>query len=55
MGGGCVQVNNIALLNQIEESISWQTGIFAAVTLQRFNAATAMALKSYRQVTADTT
>src|SRR5262245_3001782 len=25
----CLQVNNIALLNQIGESISWQTGIIA--------------------------
>jgi hypothetical protein len=37
IGGGCVQVNNIALLNQIGESSSWQTGIFAALTLQLFN------------------
>ena len=36
-GGGCVQVNKISLLNQIGEFISWQSGIFAAVTLQLFN------------------
>jgi hypothetical protein len=37
IGGGCLQINNIAFLNQIGESISWQTGIFAAVMLQLFN------------------